>query len=56
MNLGTPKGQKMSCGSLDLGLQVFVSYSTWVLGTKLRSPVGSMYTPNHSTVLQSLVR
>lgn len=55
MNVGIPKGQNMSCGSLDLGLQVFVSYSTWVLGTKLGSPVGSMYTPNHRTVIQSHV-
>lgn len=47
MNVGIPKGQKMSCGSLDMGLEVFVSYSALILGTKLRSSVRSVYTLNH---------
>lgn len=46
MNVGIPKGQKMSCGSLDMGLQEFVSYSASILGTKLRSSVRSVYTLN----------
>lgn len=52
MHVGIPQDQRMSCGSLDLGSQVFVSYSTWVLGTRLMSSVRSVYTLNHWNILQ----